>query len=76
MTRRLLVSVAAAALGLIGAAPASASHPYHVNFKNFPLDAADSTRDGTVLSGSVDPSVLTGETPISRSVALICESFI
>src|SRR5439155_17273547 len=52
MTRRLLVSVAAAALGLIGAAPASASHPYHVNFKNFPLDAADSTRDGTVLSGT------------------------
>ena len=52
MTRRLLVIVAAAALGLVGAAPALASQPYHVNFKNFPLDAADSARDGTVLSGS------------------------
>ena len=49
MTRRLLILVAAAALGLVGAAPALASHTYHVNFKNFPLDASDSVRDGTVL---------------------------
>ena len=50
MTRRLLVTVAAAAFGLAGAAPALASQPYHVNFKNFALDASDSTRDGTVLN--------------------------
>ena len=49
MTRRLLVTVAAAAFGLAGAAPALASQPYHVNFKNFALDASDSTRDGTVI---------------------------
>ena len=49
MTRRLLVLVAAAAFGLAGAAPALASQPYHINFKNFPLNASDSTRDGTVL---------------------------
>src|SRR5213083_2442765 len=49
MTRRLLVIVAAAAFGLAGAAPALASQPYHVNFKNFPLEDSDSTRDGTVL---------------------------
>jgi hypothetical protein len=62
MTRRLLILVAAAALGLVGAAPALASHTYHVNFKNFPLDASDSTRDGTVLyngtSLQLDPSGL------------------
>src|SRR5438874_11990093 len=50
MTRRLLVTVAAVAFGLAGAAPAFASQPYHVNFKNFALDASDSTRDGTVLN--------------------------
>src|SRR5438105_11263125 len=50
MTRRLLVTVAAVAFGLAGAAPAFASQPYHVNFKNFPFDASDSTRDGTVLN--------------------------
>ena len=50
MTRRLLVTVAAVAFGLAGAAPALASQPYHVNFKNFALDASDSTRDGTVLN--------------------------
>jgi hypothetical protein len=50
MTRRLLLIVAAAAsLGLVGAAPALAAQPYHLNFKNFPLNASDSTRDGTVL---------------------------
>jgi hypothetical protein len=49
MTRRLLVPVAAAAFALAGAAPALASQPYHINFKNFPLNASDSTRDGTVL---------------------------
>ncbi len=50
MTRRLLVTVAAVAFGLAGAAPALASQPYHVNFKNFALDASDSSRDGTVLN--------------------------
>ena len=50
MTRRLLLTVAAVAFGLAGAAPAFASQPYHVNFKNFPFDASDSSRDGTVLS--------------------------
>jgi hypothetical protein len=50
MTRRLLVTVAAAAFALAGAAPALASQPYHINFKNFALDASGSTRDGTVLS--------------------------
>ena len=49
MTRRLLVTVAAAAFALAGAAPALASQPYHINFKNFPLNASSSTRDGTVL---------------------------
>jgi hypothetical protein len=49
MIRRLLVTVAAAAFGLAGAAPALATQPYHINFKNFALDASDSTRDGTVL---------------------------
>jgi hypothetical protein len=49
MTRRLLIVTAAAAFGLAGASPAFASQPYHVNFKNFALDASDSTRDGTVL---------------------------
>jgi hypothetical protein len=49
MTRRLLVTVAAAAFALAGAAPALASQPYHINFKNFPLNASDSARDGTVL---------------------------
>ena len=52
MTRRLLVTVAAAAFGLAGAAPALATQPYHVNFKTFALNASDSTRDGTVLSGT------------------------
>jgi hypothetical protein len=50
MTRRMLVTVAAAAFALAGAAPALASQPYHINFKNFALDASGSTRDGTVLS--------------------------
>jgi hypothetical protein len=49
MTRTLLIIVAAAAFGLVGAAPALATQPYHLNFKNFPLNASDSTRDGTVL---------------------------
>ena len=50
MTRRLLVTVvAAAAFGLAGAAPALATQPFNLNFKNFPLDASGSTRDGTVL---------------------------
>jgi len=49
MTRGLLVTVAAAAFALVGAAPALASQPYHINFKNFALNASDSSRDGTVL---------------------------
>ena len=49
MTRRLLVTVAAAAFALAGAAPALASQPFKLNFKNFPLNASDSTRNGTVL---------------------------
>src|ERR687886_2926188 len=52
MLKIRLVSVAAA-LGFVlaAAAPAQASQPYPVNFHNFPLNAPDSTRDGTVLSG-------------------------
>src|SRR6266487_369882 len=49
MTRRLLVTVAAAAFALAGAAPALATQPFNLNFANFPLNASDSTRDGTVL---------------------------
>src|SRR4029453_7936032 len=51
MIRHALVTVAAvAALGLTAAAPSLAAQPYPINFKNFPLTAADSTRSGTVLS--------------------------
>ncbi|HKD33838.1 MAG TPA: hypothetical protein VKB73_10245 [Gaiellaceae bacterium] len=39
MTRRLLVTVAAAALALAGAAPALATQPFDLNFKNFPLNS-------------------------------------
>jgi hypothetical protein len=51
MIRHALVTVAAAAaLGLTAAAPALAAQPYPINFQNFSLSAADSTRSGTVLS--------------------------
>jgi hypothetical protein len=50
MIRHALVIVAAvAALGLTAAAPALAAQPYPINFKNFSLSAADSTRSGTTL---------------------------
>jgi len=53
MMRKLLYTVvAAAALALVGTAPALASQSNPLNYKTFALDAADSTRDGTVLSGS------------------------
>jgi hypothetical protein len=52
MIRHVLVTVAAAAgLALAAAAPALAAQPFPVNFKNFSLGAADSSRSGTVLSG-------------------------
>jgi Peptidase_C39 like family len=53
MMRKLLVTVVAgAALGLVGTAPALASQPYPLNYKTFAFNAADSTRSGTVLSGT------------------------
>jgi hypothetical protein len=52
MIRRALITVvAAAALALVGTAPALASQSYPLNFKNFALGAADAELDGTVLSG-------------------------
>ncbi len=52
MIRKMLVTVvAAAALALVGTAPALASQPYPLNYKTFAFNAADSARDGTVLSG-------------------------
>jgi hypothetical protein len=52
MIRKMLVIVvAAAALALVGTAPALASQPYPLNYKTFAFNAADSARDGTVLSG-------------------------
>jgi hypothetical protein len=61
MTRRLLVTVAAAAFALAGAAPALASQPYHLNFKNFALNASDSTRDGTVLYNGTSLRLASGD---------------
>src|SRR5919199_3720298 len=52
MIRHLLLPFAAAAvLALAAAAPALAAQPFPLNFKTFPLSAADATRSGTVLSG-------------------------
>jgi Peptidase_C39 like family len=52
MIRRALITVAAAAaLGLVGTAPALASQPYPLNFKTFALGASDATLDGTAFSG-------------------------
>ena len=47
----LLTLVAAAGLALVGSAPALAAQPYPLNFKTFALNASDSTRSGTTLSG-------------------------
>src|SRR6476620_7497963 len=53
MTKRWLLFVCAAAvLGLVGTAPALAAQPYPLNYKTFAFNASDSTRSGTVLSGS------------------------
>jgi Peptidase_C39 like family len=53
MMRKMLVTVvAAAALALVGTAPALASQSYPLNFKTFAFNAADSTRSGTILTGS------------------------
>ena len=52
MTRHVVLTVAAAAaLALAAAAPADAAQPFPVNFHTFAFGAADSARDGTVLSG-------------------------
>lgn len=64
MIRHALIALTAAAcLALAATAPALAAQPYPVNFKNFPLGAADATRSGTVLSGgslTLAPSGLSG----------------
>jgi hypothetical protein len=53
MMRKMLVTVVAgAALALVGTAPALASQSYPLNFKTFAFNAADSTRSGTILTGS------------------------
>jgi hypothetical protein len=63
MIRHALVTVAAAAaLGLTAAAPALAAQPYPVNFQNFSLSAADSTRSGTIVS---DGSLVLASTGLS-----------
>jgi hypothetical protein len=52
MMRKLLYTViAAAALALVGTAPALASQTNPLNYKTFALNAAGSTSDGTVFSG-------------------------
>jgi Peptidase_C39 like family len=51
MIRRVLITVvAAAALALVGTAPALASQPYPLNYKTFALNAADAELSGTVFS--------------------------
>jgi hypothetical protein len=50
--RTLLTLVAAAGLALAASAPAFAAQPYPLNFKTFSFGAADSTKSGTILSGS------------------------
>jgi hypothetical protein len=50
--RALLTFVAAAGLSLAASAPAFAAQPYPLNFKTFAFGASDSTRSGTVLSGT------------------------
>jgi hypothetical protein len=47
--RGLITVIAAAALGLVGTAPALAAQPYPLNFKTFGLSSSSST--GTVYSG-------------------------
>jgi hypothetical protein len=52
MKRRAVATLAATAvMAFAAAAPAFAAQPYPVNFKLFALNAADSSRNGTVLSG-------------------------
>ena len=52
MIRRVLITVAAAAaLALVGTAPALASQPYPLNFRTFALNAPDAELSGTVFSG-------------------------
>jgi hypothetical protein len=48
--RALIIVVAAAALALVGTAPALASQPYPLNFKTFALNASDAELSGTVFS--------------------------
>jgi Peptidase_C39 like family len=51
MIRRALITVvAAAALALVGTAPALASQPYPLNYKTFALNASDAELSGTVFS--------------------------
>jgi hypothetical protein len=51
MIRRVLITVvAAAALALVGTAPALASQPYPLNYKTFALNASDAELSGTVFS--------------------------
>ena len=49
--RALIIVVAAAALCLVGAAPALAAQPYPLNFKTFALGSADAELHGTVFTG-------------------------
>jgi hypothetical protein len=66
MIRHALVTVAAAAaLALTAAAPALAAQPYPLNFKTFALNASDSARSGTVLSGGALTLASTGLSPYS-----------
>jgi hypothetical protein len=71
INRALVTVVAAAALALIGTAPALAAQPYPLNFKTFSLNASDSSRSGTVFSGGslqLDSSGL-GTTPYTDAFA-------
>jgi hypothetical protein len=52
ITRVLLLVVAAAGLTLAASAPALAAQPYPLNFKTFSFNASDSSRAGTVVSGT------------------------
>lgn len=52
MIRRVLITVvAAAALALVGTAPALASQSYPLNYKNLALNASDAELSGTVFTG-------------------------
>ena len=61
MTRRAFALFLILTAGVLSAsAPALAAQPYPVNFKTFSLAAADSVRDGTVLSGGALTLASTG----------------